>query len=136
MTDVLTKEQRQKCMSRIRGRDTIPERKVRSIIHNLGYRYRLNVKTLPGKPDIVLACHRKIILVHGCFWHLHHCRYGRVTPSTNSAFWTKKRSDTRKRDEFTRRTLRKAGWSILTIWECELRNEDKLKRKIVKFLTQ
>src|SRR5260370_600345 len=91
MTDVLTPQQRSFNMSRIRNRDTRPEMIVRSILHRLGYRYRLHKKDLPGKPDVVLVRHRKIIDVHGCFFHMHKCRYGRVVPVTNAKFWRNNR---------------------------------------------
>ncbi len=134
MTDVLTTEQRHKCMSRIRGKDTDPERKVRSIVHQLGFRFRLHVKDLPGSPDIVLPRLHKVIFVHGCFWHLHKCRYGRVTPATNSDFWKTKREGNRKRDLKTRRLLKNAGWRILVVWECELKDLDKMRTQIQTFL--
>ena len=86
MVDVHTPEQRSFNMSRIRGRDTKPEMIVRSIVHQMGYRFRLHRKDLPGKPDLVLPGRRKIIFVHGCFWHMHRCRYGRVVPRTNTDF--------------------------------------------------
>jgi len=121
-------------MSRIRGKDTDPERKVRSIVHQLGFRFRLHVKDLPGSPDIVLPRLHKVIFVHGCFWHLHKCRYGRVTPATNSDFWKTKREGNRKRDLKTRRLLKNAGWRILVVWECELKDLDKMRTQIQTFL--
>jgi DNA mismatch endonuclease (patch repair protein) len=136
MTDVLTTEQRRRCMSRIRGKDTDPERRVRSIVHKLGFRFRLHVRDLPGSPDIVLPRLHKVIFVHGCFWHLHRCRYGRVTPATNYDFWKEKREGTRKRDLKTRKLLKIAGWKILVVWECELKDIPKLKTRIQAFLQQ
>ncbi len=135
MTDVLTAEQRHRCMARIRGKDTDPERNVRSIIHRMGFRYRLHVSGLPGKPDIVFPRLRKVVLVHGCFWHMHRCRFGRVKPATNANFWKTKREDNRQRDAKVRRALRKDGWNVLTVWECELREDDKLRKKLRRFLT-
>lgn len=135
MTDVLTVAQRRKCMSRIRGKDTSPERKIRTMIHRMGFRYRIHVSDLPGKPDIVLPRLRKIILVHGCFWHMHRCRFGRVRPATNSTFWQNKREGNRQRDRKVCRALRRQGWHVLTVWECELRNPIKLEDKIEKFLS-
>lgn len=135
MTDVLTAEQRHRCMARIRGKNTEPERRVRSMIHRMGFRYRLHVTGLPGKPDIVLPLLQKVILVHGCFWHMHRCRFGRVKPATNACFWEVKREATRQRDVRVRRALWKAGWEVMTVWECELQESDKLQNRIRKFLT-
>src|SRR5687767_4345550 len=116
MTDVLTPQQRSFNMSRIRNRDTKPEKIVRSIVHRLGYRYRLHKPDLPGKPDIVLVRHRKIIDVHGCFFHMHNCPYGRVKPATNSSFWEQKRISNVTRDRRNLRALRRAGWTTLVVW--------------------
>jgi DNA mismatch endonuclease (patch repair protein) len=135
MTDVLTKAQRHRCMAQIRGKDTKPECKVRSIIHGLGFRYRLYVDSIKGNPDIVFTRLQKIIFVHGCFWHMHTCKYGRVKPKTNAEFWQAKRQSNRRRDANVSKTLRKEGWSVLNIWECELRNTEELKRKVKAFLT-
>lgn len=134
MTDVLTAEQRHRCMSRIRGKDTAPEKCVRRMIHGMGFRYRLHAAGLPGKPDLVLPRLRKVVFVHGCFWHMHRCRLGRVRPATNAGFWKAKREGNRQRDTRTRRALRRAGWQVLTVWECELRDVDRLARKLRAFL--
>jgi DNA mismatch endonuclease (patch repair protein) len=117
-------------MSRIRGKNTNPEMKVRSLLHSLGYRYRLHVRDLPGHPDIVLPKHRVVIFVHGCFWHMHKCRFGRVVPKTNAEFWQTKRSGNTERDRRNARQLRKVGWTVLTVWECETRSQEKLKSKL------
>jgi len=134
MTDVLTPEQRHKCMSSIRSTNTKPELVVRRIVHGMGYRYRLHRKDLPAKPDVVLPRHRKIILVHGCFWHMHNCRYGKVRPKTNASFWQSKRESNVARDNRNLRKLRRAGWRVLTIWECQTRNPEKLAMKLERFL--
>ncbi len=134
MVDVLTKKQRSFNMSRIRGKDTKPEIIVRKIVHRLGYRFRLHQRNLPGCPDIVLARHRKVIFVHGCFWHMHKCRYGKVKPATNAKFWQSKREGNVARDKRNLRKLRKEGWKVLVIWECQTRNIDKLTEKLQKFL--
>jgi len=134
MPDVLTKEQRKYCMSRIRGKDTKPEIVVRRLVHSLGYRYRLHVRKLHGCPDIVLARHRKVIFVHGCFWHMHRCKYGRVIPKTNKKFWKTKRQGNVERDKRNLRKLRREGWKVLVIWECQIRNTEKLINKLKKFL--
>ena len=134
MADVHTREQRSFNMSRIRCKDTKPEMVVRSMVHRMGFRYRLHQKNLPGKPDIVLTRHRKIIMVHGCFWHMHNCRYGRVIPKTNVKFWQEKREATVVRDKSNLRQLRKEGWKVLVIWECQTRNPEKVINKIANFL--
>jgi len=132
--DVLSPEQRSFNMSRIRNRDTKPEKIVRSIIHRLGYRYRLHKKDLLGKPDIVLVRHRKIIDVHGCFFHMHKCRYGQVVPATNATFWQTKRLSNVERDRRNLRALRRAGWKVLIVWECETRKPEKLVKRLERFL--
>lgn len=134
MTDVLTREQRSFNMSQIKGRDTKPEKIVRSIVHRLGFRYRLHKKDLPGKPDVVLVRHRKIIDVHGCFFHMHKCRYGRVVPATNATFWLEKRLSNVERDRRNLRALRSEGWKILTVWECETKDLVRLEKRIETFL--
>lgn len=134
MADVLTTEQRKYCMSRIRGKDTKPEMIVRRLVHSLGYRYRLHVRALPGSPDIVLGGHRKVIFVHGCFWHMHRCKYGRVVPKTNRKFWERKRSGTVERCRKNVKALKKLGWEVLIVWECWTRDVEKTKGRIQKFL--
>lgn len=134
MTDVLTAEQRHKCMSRIRGRDTKPEVIVRRLVHRLGYRFRLHSSDLPGKPDLSLPRLRKVIFVHGCFWHMHYCRYGKVTPATNAGFWSRKRAGNRERDRRVLRSIRKAGWSAVVVWECQTKDRNKLALRLVEFL--
>ena len=134
MADVLTPEQRSFNMSRIRNRDTRPEMIVRSIVHRLGYRYRLHKKDLPGKPDLVLVRHRKIIDVHGCFFHMHKCRYGSVVPATNAKFWRTKRLSNVERDRRNLKALRRDGWKVMIVWECETRNPDRLEGKIKRFM--
>src|SRR5690348_15456508 len=109
-------------MSRIRGKDTRPEILVRSLVHALGFRFRLHRRELPGVPDLVFASRRKVIFVNGCFWHMHRCRYGAVKPATNSEFWAEKRSANVKRDRKNLSALRRQGWSVMTVWECQTRN--------------
>ena len=121
MVDVHTKAQRSFNMSRIKSKDTKPELVVRSFVHRLGYRFRLHCKNLPGKPDIVLPRHKKIIFVHGCFWHMHNCKNGRVKPATRAQFWQDKRTDNKERDRRNIRTLKKLGWDVLVVWECQVR---------------
>ena len=126
MADVHTRAQRSYNMSRIRSKDTKPEMIVRSLVHQMGFRFRLHRKDLPGKPDLVLPRHRKVIFVHGCFWHMHRCRYGRVTPKTNAQFWQDKREGNVARDRRNRRQLRADGWDVLTIWECWTKDPEAL----------
>jgi DNA mismatch endonuclease (patch repair protein) len=135
MVDVLTPQQRSLNMARIRNRDTLPEMIVRSIVHRLGYRYRLYKKDLPGKPDLVLVRHRKIIDVHGCFFHMHKCRYGSVVPATNAKFWKTKRLSNVERDRRNLATLRREGWRVMIVWECETRNLPALAKRIERFLS-
>lgn len=125
MADVHTPAQRSFNMSRIRGRDTKPERLLRSLLHRAGLRFRKNVASLPGKPDIVLPKHRAVVLVHGCYWHRHPgCRFA-TTPVTNAPFWIKKFAGTVERDRKAAKALEAAGWRVLTAWECEIRGDPK-----------
>lgn len=128
MTDVHTPEQRSRNMAAIRGKDTKPEIVVRTALHALGYRFRLHRRDLPGTPDIVLTKYRTVIFVHGCFWHSHDCRYGRVTPATRSEFWSDKRAGTVERDKRKISVLEGEGWQVLTIWECETRDPGAVDR--------
>lgn len=106
-------------MSRIRGRDTKPEVTVRSVLHRLGFRFRLHRRDLPGRPDIVLARYRTVVLVHGCFWHRHpRCRYA-YNPKSNTTFWKQKFAANVLRDQQDRRRLRKLGWRVILVWECQ-----------------
>ncbi len=132
--DNLTKKQRSYCMSKIKSKNTNPEILVRSFIHRMGYRFRLHCKELPGKPDIVLPRYKKIIFVHGCFWHRHNCRYGRVIPKTNKKYWDNKRKGNVERFKKNASQLKKLGWNIFIVWECQTRDIEKLKNKISDFL--
>jgi DNA mismatch endonuclease (patch repair protein) len=134
MADVLTPQQRSFNMSRIRSRDTRPEMVVRSIVHRLGFRYRLHKKDLPGKPDLVLVRHRKIIDVHGCFFHMHNCPYGKVVPATNAEFWRTKRESNLNRDRRNVKLLKKGGWRVLVVWECQTRHPEILEKTLSNFL--
>ena len=130
MADKLTPEHRSWNMSRIRGKDTKPELKVRSVLHRLGYRFRLHRKDLPGTPDIVLPRYQTVILVHGCFWHRHtKCKYA-YTPKSRKKFWANKFSETVTRDERNRVALEEAGWFVGVIWECETRDPVHLETRI------
>lgn len=124
-------------MQSIQGKDSRPEKIVRSMIFKLGFRYRLHDALLPGKPDLVFKSAKKIIFVHGCYWHRHNCKKGNSIPVTNQEFWKQKFAANKKRDKEVRRKLRKEGWKILIIWECETRKtkRSKLVTRIIKFLT-
>ena len=132
--DNLSKYQRSLCMSHIRAKDTKPEKIVRKLVHRLGFRYRLHNRNLPGCPDIVLARYKKVIFVHGCFWHMHHCRYGRVKPKTNRGYWEQKRKGNVERYKKNVRALRSLGWKVFVVWECWTKDIPKLKGRICDFL--
>ncbi len=134
MADSLTEEQRSRCMSAIRGKNTGPERLVRSVLHSLGCRFSLHRSDLPGKPDIVMPARRTIVLVHGCYWHSHHCRRGKSTPTTNAEFWKSKRGATIVRDRRNLTSLRRAGWKVVVVWECETRKKAILKNRFRQML--
>ena len=138
MADKLTPEQRSWNMSRIRGKTTKPELLVRWLLHARGYRYRLHGRAgsirLPGSPDLVFAGRRKVIFVNGCFWHFHDCRVGQHAPKANADFWAAKRTRTRERDARQRRQLEDAGWEVLTVGACELREPSALEEQLVRFL--
>src|SRR5262249_25910159 len=119
MVDTVSKEVRSKMMSAVRGCDTGPERQVRQKIFSLGYRYRLHLKELPGKPDIVFLGPNIAVFVHGCFWHGHSCPKGR-RPKSNTKFWNRKLSRNLKRDRDNQNALKAKGWRVCVIWECSL----------------
>ena len=134
MTDVFSKEKRSWIMSRVKGHDTKPEIMVRSVIHRMGFRFRIHRRDLPGNPDIVLPRHGKVIFVHGCFWHGHkHCSRSK-RPTTNEEFWNRKLDGNIERDKRFRETLRRMGWKVLVVWECETRKHEALLRKLERFL--
>ena len=119
--DHLTPEKRSWNMSRIKSKDTTPERIVRSFLHRNGFRFRLQVKDLPGKPDIVLPKYKTVIEVRGCYWHRHEGCKDATTPSTNAEFWQKKFAENIARDQRTRQELKELGWNVIVVWECELK---------------
>lgn len=128
--DRLTKEHRSWNMSRIRGKDTSPERAVRSRLHRLGFRFRLHQRSLPGIPDIVLSRYRTVIFVHGCFWHRHkNCRFA-YSPKSRRAFWAAKFRNNQQRDARVLKELENAGWHVLVVWECELRCAAQLSKRL------
>jgi len=123
MADIVDKETRSRMMSGIRGKDTKPEMIVRRALHKAGYRYRLHVKDLPGKPDIVLPKYKTVIFVHGCFWHHHDCKNSKW-PKTREEFWRKKIEGNVARDKKAYAELEKLGWKVIVIWECQIRADD------------
>lgn len=123
-------------MSHVKGKDTKPEILVRSIVHKLGFRFRKHKTDLPGRPDIVLAKHRKVIFVHGCFWHGHKKCTRSLRPLSNKSFWRKKLDANIARDKRNIRSLKSKGWKVLVIWCCEMKYSEKLKVKISNFLTE
>ena len=128
--DRLTPDRRSWNMSRIRSRDTAPERAVRSTLHSLGFRFRLHSKVLPGHPDVVLPKYRTVVLVHGCFWHRHpDCRFA-YTPKSRTDFWTSKFAENMARDRRTVDALCQADWKVVIVWECETRNIDALATRL------
>ena len=132
--DKLTKEKRSWNMKQIRSKNTKPEMILRSLLHKMGFRFRLHRKELPGKPDLVLQKHRTVIFVHGCFWHLHEgCREGRI-PSSNTDFWRDKLNKNVERDKSKQLELKRLGWSVVIIWECELKNEEFIRNLLLQHL--
>ena len=121
MSDVMTPQQRHNCMSHIRSKNTKPEQLVRQALWHQGFRYRLHVKDLPGKPDIVLPKYKTVIFINGCFWHGHDGCKDFVIPKSNTAFWLDKIGKNKARDARDEAALNVAGWKVITIWECELK---------------
>lgn len=125
MVDSVSSAIRSEIMSHVRSKDTGPEMIVRRMLHKAGYRYRLHVASLPGNPDLVFAGRRKVIFIHGCFWHLHDCGQARI-PKSRVEFWTKKLHANKERDERNLAELRRLGWGVLSVWECQLGNAELL----------
>lgn len=140
MIDRLTPQERSEVMRRIRGKHTKPELLVRSLVHRLGYRFRLHRRDLPGKPDLVFPTRKKVIFVNGCFWHYHDdpdCKRARL-PKSNQEFWTPKLQGNRERDKQNQARLNELGWEVLVIWECQIPRKDPelLRQQIRLFLEQ
>ena len=131
--DRISAEKRSDLMRKIRNADTRPELEVRRFIHKMGFRYRLHNAKLPGKPDIVLVRHGKIIFVNGCFWHQHTCPDGK-SPKSNQGYWAGKLAKNVDRDRRNIRELKGLGWKVLVVWECQLRRESSFRRRILCFL--
>ena len=136
MTDTVSKEQRSRIMSRIPQRDTKPEWTTRRLLHRMGYRYRLHCRDLPGKPDIVFKRKRKVIFVHGCFWHRHDSEKCRSSgaPKSNTEYWATKFRRNVARDQLNRRSLEEQGWEVLVVWECETKELELLPDRMMRFL--
>jgi DNA mismatch endonuclease (patch repair protein) len=121
-------------MAAIRSKDMLPERVVRRLVHSLGYRYRLHRKDLPGRPDLVFGSRRKVIFVHGCFWHLHKGCIDARLPASNRSYWGPKLKRNVERDSQHLRNLKNAGWRVLVVWECETLDLSKLRQRLLYFL--
>lgn len=135
MVDSLTPEDRSKRMALIRGKDTKPEMIVRRLVYSLHYRYRLHDRRLPGRPDLVFRGRRKVIFIHGCFWHRHGegCALTRM-PKSRLEFWREKLDANERRDRAKQAVLLALGWNVLILWECELKDVDDLTRRVRDFL--
>lgn len=133
MVDNRTTESRSRLMSRIGSKHTKPELIVRSLLHRLGYRFRLHRKELPGKPDIAFIGRKKAIFVHGCYWHGHGCKIGKL-PKSNLGFWLPKIERNRERDREKRSELEAIGWSVEEVWQCEIKDFQSLERRLRYFL--
>ena len=131
--DTLSPAQRSVRMERIKGEDTQPEMMVRRMVHGMGYGFRLHRRNLPGCPDLCFPSSHKVIFVHGCYWHRHKCKLGRL-PKSRVDFWRPKLEANRVRDIQHRRELRRLGWQVLVVWECELVQKEQVGNKIVAFL--
>jgi DNA mismatch endonuclease (patch repair protein) len=132
--DTFTPNERSRVMRQVRGRDTGPEMVVRRLVHSMGFRYRLHCRELPGNPDLVFPSRRKIIFVHGCFWHGHACRSGRNRPSSNMGYWIPKLERNKARDRANRKQLKRLGWDVLVVWECQLKRAGGIAARILRFL--
>mgnify|MGYP006286784217 CR=1 FL=1 len=136
MGDIFSKHKRSQIMATISGIETKPEIEVRKFLFSKGFRFRKNVKTLLGKPDIVLPKYKTIILIHGCFWHGHkNCRKSKL-PTSNTEFWKQKIKANVVRDKKVKQTLEKAGWKVITIWECKLKNKKAFENTMTSLLKQ
>jgi DNA mismatch endonuclease (patch repair protein) len=129
-----TPESRSRIMRAVKGHDTSLEMAIRRLIYSMGYRYRLHSKDLPGKPDIVFPSRRKVLFIHGCFWHGHDCKRGARVPKTNREYWEKKIARNKARDAKNKAALQSMGWDVLIIWECQTKDEAALKSILTSFL--
>lgn len=134
MPDTFTPEERSRIMAKVQSENTSAELKVRSLIHRLGYRFRLHAKNLPGKPDILFPGRRKVIFVHGCFWHQHEGCKRAKRPASNTDYWNKKLDRNVSRDQANLLALQEQGWDVLIVWECETAHLSSLIEKLTRFL--
>lgn len=137
MADKISAERRSRNMAAIRSKNTKPEMIVRQMVHSMGYRYRLHRNDLPGKPDLVFGPRRKVIFVHGCFWHQHpdpDCKDSRL-PKSRLDYWLPKLERNVERDQSRQKMLEEMGWSVLTVWECEVRDKPALEQRLAGFLS-
>lgn len=132
--DRLSRLARSENMRAIRSAHTRPELAIRSLVHSLGFRFRLHQRGLPGRPDLVLKRLQTVLFVHGCFWHCHSCIDGHV-PKSRQSYWLPKLARNQERDNLNKRALRGKGWRVITVWECELRKPDRLRRKLLRMLS-
>ena len=128
--DTFSKEERREIMRRVHSTDTSAERTIRSLLHAMGFRFRLHRNDLPGKPDVVLPKYRSVVFVHGCFWHRHPGCVRASTPAENREYWLPKFERTIARDQRTISKLRERGWNVVIVWECELKDADALRRRL------
>jgi DNA mismatch endonuclease (patch repair protein) len=136
VADHVDRKKRSLIMAAVRSEDTGPEMAIRRIIHGLGYRYRLHDGMLPGRPDLVFPSRRKVIFVHGCFWHRHaKCRYA-TSPKTRQEFWEAKFASNVSRDRRSKQELKRMDWAVLTVWQCELKKPGKLTERLDEFLSK
>lgn len=133
--DSLTPRERSTLMSLVRSKDTRPELIIRRLVHSLGYRFRLHRRDLPGTPDLVFPRLRRVVFVHGCFWHQHSCVNGNRMPRSRVAFWRAKLEGNTARDRLAVTRLRRMGWRVLTVWECQMKSRERLKNRLVRFLS-
>lgn len=133
-TDRLSKNARSELMARVKSKDTQPEKVVRILLSKMGFRYRLHRKDLPGSPDLVFPSRRKVIFVHGCFWHGHNCTAGRNRPSSNKQYWTAKLEKNKKRDKNNLQSLAAIGWKSLIVWECKVKKTEYITELMKKYL--
>lgn len=129
--DVFSTTVRSRVMAAIRGTNTRPELLVRSLLHGMGLRFRLHVNSLPGRPDIVLRRHNTVVLVHGCFWHRHGCTRS-STPQQNGSYWAAKFDANKRRDRRNKNALVRLGWRVVVIWECELKEPQRLEKRLAR----
>lgn len=134
--DTLNPQQRSERMARVKGRDTVPERVVAEILRALRFRPVSHPADVPGKPDFVFRSRRAVVFVHGCFWHRHKCRNGQRSPKSRLDFWLPKLEGNRLRDARTRRRLRREGWRVLVVWECQTRDVERLRERLARFLQE